>query len=141
MGVIKDKYEKILEQFELYYPNFYSQAVDWWASGRMSIGIKLRNGEVLDYDHMENSIRWIRYDNRLDDEEFRRKTFSHNLQKMIPFTGMSKGEIAERLGITNAMLSRYITGKSIPSVDKAYQLARLLGCTTDELFDDNYMNE
>ena len=60
--------------------------------------------------------------------------------KMIPFTGMSKSEIAAKLGITNAMLSRYISGASIPSADRSHQLARLLGCSTDELFDDNYMD-
>ena len=138
MFMIKDKYARILEQFERYYPNFYNQAVDWWASGRASIGVKLRNGERLDYNHLDNSVRWVHYNDRDIDDETRRKTFGHNLEKMIPFTGLSKGEIAERLGITNAMLSRYLKGTSMPSVDKAHQIAMLIGCSTDELFDDTY---
>lgn len=136
----KNKYEQLLDQFELYYPEYYSQAVDWWVTGRMSIGVKLQNGEILDFDHMENSIRWIRLDDYEQNEEIRRKTFGCNLEKMIPFTGMSKSELAAKLGITNAMLSRYLRGTSMPSVDKAHQIARLVGCSTDELFDDNYVD-
>lgn len=139
--MVRDKYEKILNQFELYYPNFYEQAVDWWASGRASIGVKLNDGSVLDYNHFDNSIRFIQINTYIeDDEESRKKAFGHNLQKMIPFTGMTKGEIAEKLGITNAMLSRYLRGTTMPSADKAHQIARLIGCSTDELFDDTYMD-
>ena len=137
--MIKDKYEKLLSQFEICYPDFYRQAIDWWASGRMSIGVKLSNGDILDYDSVENTIRWVRTLNDEMDEDRRRLAFSRNLQKMIPFTGLSKGELAERLGITNAMLSRYLKGTNVPSVDKAYQIARFVGCTVDELFDETYM--
>lgn len=137
--MVKDKYEKILNQFELYYPSFYEQAADWWASGRMTIAVKLKNGEVLEYNHIDSSVRWIRTDEYSESEEVRRKAFGHNLKKAIPFCGMSQSELAEKLGITNAMLSRYIHGTSMPSVDKAHQIARLIGCSTDELFDDTYM--
>lgn len=137
----RNKYEEILNQFEMYYPSFYNQAVDWWASGRMTIGVKLDNGDVLDYNHVDNTIRWVRTGADERDEESIRKAFGHNLEKFIPFTGLSKGELATKLGITNAMLSRYIKGNSMPSVDKAHQIARIIGCSTDELFDDTYMED
>ena len=136
--MVRDKYEKILKQFELYYPDYYNNAVNWWASGRVSIGIKLENGEMLDFNSMENTIRWIKNVDDAD-EEYRRKAFGYNLQKILPFCGMSKSELAEKLGITNAMLSRYIHGKAMPSFDKGRQIAMLIGCSMEELFDDNFI--
>lgn len=136
--MVKDKYERMLKQFELYYPDFYEQTVDWWASGRTSIGLKLKNGERIDYNSYENNIRWLKSDESIDDE-YRRKAFGSNLQKIIPFCGMTKSEIAEKIGVTNAMFSRYLHGTTMPSVDKAYLIAKLVGCTVEELFDDNFI--
>lgn len=135
--MVRDKYEKILDQFELYYPTLYKQAVDWWSSGRMSIAVKLNDGSVFEYDYVENTIRRIQNDADLDDTRMT-KSFGQNLQKHIPFSGMTHGQLAEKLGITNAMLSRYIHGNSSPSVVKAFRIAKTLGCTIDELFDGTY---
>lgn len=137
--IVINKYEGVLIQFKRSYPEFFEHAVDWWASGRMSVSVKMDNGEILNYDRLTDSISWIRTGDEEVDEEIRRKAFGRNLEKRIVFTGLSKGDIAEKLGITNAMLSRYLRGKSLPSVDKAYQLAQLVGCRVDELFDDNYI--
>lgn len=137
--MVEDKYSKILNRFKLQYPNFYSRAIDWWASGRMCITVKLDSGDMLEYNQLDDNIRWIQRLVDTKDDEARRKMFGSNLQKMIPFSGLSKSEFAETLGITNAMLSRYLHGTSMPSADRAYQIARVLGCTVEELFDDTYM--
>ena len=135
--MVIDKYEQILKRFELRHPHFYEQAIDWWASGRLTIAFKLNDGSIIDYNDLEDTIRWVNVNDNAD-EETRRKAFGHNLQKFITVCGMSKGEIAERLGITNTMLSRYIHGKTMPSFDKGRQIAILMGCSMEELFDDNY---
>ena len=138
--MIRDKYERTLKQFEIYYPGLYARAVDWWASGRASITVKLDDDIAYDYDPMDNSIRRIYIgETGRDDDILVRKDFGANLQKMIPYSGLSKGELAEQVGITNAMLSRYIRGNSIPSVTIAYKIARALGCTGDELFNNTYV--
>lgn len=136
--MIVDRYKGTLRQFKSYYPTLYSRAVDWWGSGRMSIVVKLDDGDMYDYDPIDNSIRRVCcIENGEDiDETAIRKAFGYNLQKMIPFSGLSKGELAEKAGITNAMLSRYIRGNSIPSALTARRIAMALRCTVDELFDD-----
>lgn len=136
--MVRDKYEQILNRFERNHPYFYDQAIDWWASGRVSIALKLKDGSVIDYNDLENTIRWVTVNDDLDEEAIR-KAFGNNLRKFIATLGMSKGEIAERLGITSAMLSRYIHGKAMPSFDKGRQIAILVGCTMEELFDENYI--
>jgi DNA-binding XRE family transcriptional regulator len=135
--MVKDKYEQILNLFELYYPSLYKQAIDWWASGPMSITVKLRDQSIFEYNRMDNTIRHIRADNR--DEETMAKEIGYNLQKLIPLSGRTQSDIAKELGITNAMLSRYIHGTSVPSVVKARRIAKAIGCRIDELFDSTYL--
>lgn len=136
--MIRNKYEKILDQFERYYPTIFEHAVDWWATGRMSVAVKLNDGTTFEYNHIENTIRKIQTDTNPDDSSMT-KSFGMNLQKRIPFSGMSNIQLAEKLGITNAMLSRYIHGNSTPSVVKAFRIAKTLGCTVDELFDETFI--
>ena len=137
--MIRDKYERTLQKFELYYPNLCSQVVDWWASGRMTISVKLNNGDVYDYDPIDDSIRQVYLDEDID-ETMMRKAFGNNLQKMLPFSGMTKTELAAKVGVSNVMMSRYIQGKSVPSAIVAHRIARAFGCRLNELFDETYMN-
>lgn len=137
--MVRDKYEKMLKHFELRYPHFYKEAVDWWASGKISIAVKLKDGTVLDYNDVENTIRLVDISDE-STEETRRKAFGCNLQKFVTHCGMTKGEIAEKLGISNTMLSRYLHGKTMPSFDKGLQIARLMKCSMEEFFDENYMD-
>lgn len=136
--MIRDKYERTLKQFENYYPSLYQRTVDWWANGRISIAVKLDDGTIYDYDPVDDSLRRT-CDKPFADDDILRKAFGSNLQKMIPFSGLSKGELAEKAGITNAMLSRYIRGNSTPSVVIASKIANALNCSLDELFDHTYM--
>lgn len=138
--MILDKYQKILEQFGRYYPSLYEQTVDWWASGRTFIFVRLDDGSVFEFNSIDNSIRRIRVNEYDEDDTARRKAFGANLEKLIPLSGMTKGELAENLGITNAMMTRYLKGTSMPSAVKAYQLASALGCRVDDLFDDTYIS-
>lgn len=137
--MIRDKYERLLEQFELYYPSLYERSVDWWASGRLSITIKLDDDSMFEYDSLDNSIRQVYFNDSGIDETIVRKTFGNNLQKMLPFSGMNQQELADKVEVSRVMLSKYIRGKSVPSVIVARKIANALGCTVDELFDDTYI--
>lgn len=135
--MIFDKYRRTIEQFEMYYPHLSERVVDWWGSGRMSIVVKLDNDDIYDYDPMDNSIRQV-YLGDDADESIMRKGFGSNIQKMLPFSGMTKAELAAKVGVSSVMMSKYIQGKSSPSAVVAYRIANALGCRLNELFDDTY---
>lgn len=59
--------------------------------------------------------------------------FGDNLKKIIYANDFSLTEVARRLGITNAMLSRYISGAATPSVYKVCQIADVIGCDINDL--------
>lgn len=136
--MLKQKYEEILERYKTYYSFFYNQTVDWWPSGRLCITVKLEDGALLEYDSVDNTIRKIQLDRHMTDSDFLRKEIGHNLQKVISARGMSQGDIAAKCGITDAMLSRYIHGTSMPGVDKIYALADVLGCRITDILDEQY---
>lgn len=47
---------------------------------------------------------------------------------------MSQVEAARRLGVTQGTLPQWESGGSLPRADKLPEIARLYGCTVDELF-------
>lgn len=139
--MLKDKYTQILEHFELYYPHHYERVIDWWPSGRLSVTVKLDDGAMYEYDRADSSLRRLRTKEYEYDEDILGKELGANLRKIIPISGVTQKDLAEKLGITTTMLSRYVHGMSIPSAAKLHIIAKALGCTMDELFDGTYIEE
>ena len=139
--MLQHKYDNILKRFEQNYSHFFKQAVDWWPSGRSCITVKLRDGQLMEYNQIGDTIRYIKSDEYTGDTLTLRKEIGRNIQKLIMTRGLPQSEIASKCGITEAMLSRYIPGPSLPGVDKLCILARVLGCRISELtgeYDEQY---
>ena len=47
---------------------------------------------------------------------------------------LSQIDVAESLGVTQGAVSQWENGESNPSSDKLPELAKILGCTIDELY-------
>lgn len=47
---------------------------------------------------------------------------------------MTQAELARQLQIDQTAISQWESGKSMPTADKLPELAKILGCTIDELF-------
>lgn len=135
--MIRNKYDNIIDQFELYYPYLYEQAVDWWSTGRLYITVKLSDGTLVEFNPMDNTIRTIHKNYVQKDVEVLRKDIGHNIKKVVFGSSMSQNEIAQRCDITPAMLSRYIHGTSMPGIDKITILAEVLGCRVSDLVEFN----
>ena len=73
---------------------------------------------------------------RTEDESVWGTEFGHNLQTVIRSKNVTQSQLARQLGITEAMLSRYIHGTSMPGVDKVYALANILGCRITDILGD-----
>lgn len=136
--MIKNKYEEMLGRFEQCYPYLLEQTVDWWPSGRSYITVKLNDGTLLEFDSINNTIRRVQPNVYSKDTETIRKDIGYNLKKLILARGIPQSDIAEKCGITEAMLSRYIHGTSMPGVDKIYALASVLSCRTIDILGDTY---
>ena len=59
----------------------------------------------------------------------------NNINVWIAIRGMSKKEVAQRLGVSQVVLSRWINGHANPSLENAFKLAKILNCKVDDLFE------
>lgn len=59
----------------------------------------------------------------------------NNISKLINERGYKKKYVAAEIGITPTQLSNWISGRSLPTIDKAFKLADLLGVKVDDLFE------
>lgn len=131
--MLNSSFAIILEQFRMYFPDLYDRTVDWWKSGPYHITMKLKDDSRVEFDASDNTIRWIRKIDHTTDNENLRKEIGRNIRKFIVYRGSSQQDVAEQSGITQAMLSRYINGTSMPGLDKLHNLAAALGCQISDL--------
>lgn len=66
------------------------------------------------------------------------KSFGQNLQTVIKNKNVTQQQLARKLGITDAMLSRYVHGISVPSTFKTCQIASALDCDITDLIKQTY---
>jgi transcriptional regulator with XRE-family HTH domain len=71
----------------------------------------------------------------IDDEYIWRKKFGDKIKRMIHIRNMTQGRLAFELGISEVVLSRYITGTCMPDPYRLQQIANILECDLNCLFD------
>ncbi len=57
-----------------------------------------------------------------------------NIEYCIEQRGFKKKYVADRLGVSVVVLSRWINNHSKPSLENAFRLSVILDCTVDDLF-------
>ena len=61
------------------------------------------------------------------------KEITKNLKEEIELSGISKTEIAKKVGISKPTLSQYISGKIMPSLPTFAILCKVLDCSADDI--------
>lgn len=136
MAYYDRKWNDIFESFKHMFPVTAEKIVDWWPSGRNEITVQFSDKTRMIYDGLTDSGRTIRRDRieaNEDDEEKWRIHFAYKLNRKVAESGLLNQDIAEQVGITPAMLSRYCKGTSVPSFIKIRKLAKALQCSVTEL--------
>lgn len=57
--------------------------------------------------------------------------------ELIDSKGLKRKYIADQLGVTREMVSRWVVGKAYPRLDKAFELAKILGVKVDDLYEES----
>lgn len=58
------------------------------------------------------------------------------IRKLRLSAQLSQNDLAARMGVTQGAVSQWETGESNPQVSALPELARALGCSIDDLYDD-----
>lgn len=61
------------------------------------------------------------------------KAFGEHLKNLLKEKGMTQVELARRAGVTEASVSRYISGQRSPRITQAYRMAWAIGIDMNTL--------
>lgn len=126
----------VYESFTQLYPEYADRVIRWWPSYEWTITLKMDDGFNYTYCLIDDKF----YKNRDHDfdtdnlsEEDLRIIVGANIREKLRLTGRSQDTLAERTGITTAMINRYVKGKAAPGLSSLHKIANALECSIDEL--------
>lgn len=139
-----DENELIIREYKLWYPTFYERTVDITITGYHLLLAVLDNGNKVEFSLLDNGLRDVTHIYRLENdddmsEEEWRKSFGDRLRTMMRDRSISHESMSALLGISRAMLSRYVNGKATPSTYIMRRIARVLNCDLRDIADFNYI--
>lgn len=95
------------------------------------------NGIQEIYDTFSNVSRRVNHIETNNDSEMR-LAFRRRLQIIMNRKWITQDELARRINSTQQMISRYLTGQSIPSAITIKKIADALEVNVNEFYDDYY---
>ncbi len=58
----------------------------------------------------------------------------YQIKQLREASGLSQVALAEKLNVGQSTVAMWETGENVPRADKLPELAKILGCTIDDLF-------
>lgn len=99
---------------------------------------EFKNGDKFVYDKVLHSFRsFYPDDHELTDEEWK-ESFSTRLYAIMKHRQMTQEELAEKVGTSQTMITRYINGYCVPSTIMLAKMARALNCSLDDFVYQNF---
>ena len=123
----------IYEDLKYYFPFVAEDAVKYHEVDMYTMIIDLIDGSSILYDNLEKTIRVLPNDSSEMSEEECRREFSHRLKRIMFVKRINQNELAKKTGISNVLLSRYMTGKTTPSFYNVDRICKALSCSVDDL--------
>lgn len=125
------KYE--MDGFASHFPSQFEDMVSWVPRSRSVIVATLSDGSVCEYNHLLNTIRFVRGYN--GSEESWRLEFYVRLMELMEERGCDQSKLSEMTGISQKTISNYIHRQTTPSGYNIRRLERALECPKGYLTD------
>ena len=99
--------------------------------------VTYKNGSMEIFDTFLNTSRQV---NKIqnNNEEQLKLSFKRKLQTLMNRRWVTQEELAKRINSSQQMVSRYLTGQSIPSAITLKKIADALNCNINEFYDDYF---
>lgn len=125
----------IFEDFKRQRPLFVKDIDKWYVSEDDMIIVLYNNGEILRYDALLKTSKFLTHDSRVEQisEAHWRIEFSIKLQRRSLHLGLPQWELAQLTNISEHTISSYMTGQSTPSGYIISKLAKALECEASYL--------
>lgn len=95
--------------------------------------ITMGDGTKLIYDDIAQTIRRLpENSNEMSDYQISHE-FGVRLRRIMSRRQIRQSDLAEKLGVTQGLISQYINGYSTPSFRTVDKMAKALGCSMEDL--------
>lgn len=128
-----EQWLRLFERFKTFFPCYAEDVVYWQPDGPGQILCVMSDRGKILYDDNTRTAYCMRYREDVDNEEVYRRDFGYRLYTIMNNKGISQKTLSELTGISARMLSNYIHGVSSPSHYNVVKLARVLGCSPNQL--------
>lgn len=140
------QYERILDEYKVWYPTLYSRTVECRPSGRHMILVTLDDKSKIEFCSLDGTIRDVtklyEHESIMDMQETEwRKEFGHRLRRAMENSGINQEHLSEKMGISRQMLSRYSNGNATPSSYIVTKLSEVLKCDIRDLTKFSYIDK
>ena len=139
-----DRNERVVNEFKRWHPTFYERTVKCIITGYHLLLAILDDDTKLEFSSLDNTLRDVtqlydpEYNSHISEIEWR-KSFSSRLKTILYDRSIKQEVLADMLGISRTMLSKYINGKATPSSYNLNRIARALSCDVRDLVDFDYI--
>lgn len=123
----------IHDNLKRYFPFVYEDAVSHHQVSMYELVVELIDGSSVIYDDFEKTIRVLPPDSDDMTEEECRREFGCRLRRMMFIKHMNQSELSKKTRIPQALLSRYMNGKTTPSFYNVDRICKVLGCSIEDL--------
>jgi DNA-binding Xre family transcriptional regulator len=96
--------------------------------------ILYNNGKREVFDTFENTRQYVIYHTDAMTEEDHRKQFPDLLRKWMRRKFMNQSDLSKKIGTSQQMVSKYLTGTAIPGFGRLKKIADVLGCSVEDLY-------
>lgn len=124
--------ELMFEDFIVYFPSIGTHAVKYWESSTYELYVELDDGMIAIFDYTNKTIRWLSQNDYTTEQKCKYE-FGRRLKRLMFIKGVTQMELADMTGISQTLLSGYITGRVSPTFPKVDKICRALDCSMDEL--------
>ena len=132
-------YEEMFERFGELCPYLLKDVVGYVPKHINAIRVTLADGSKIDYNGKTDTFRRVEQiavttPETVTDEDCR-SVFAINLAEFMNMRGIGQMALAERTGLSSAMISKYLNQKSTPTITSLIKIAKALNCHPDELYE------
>lgn len=135
------EFDSLIDCYLAYYPWNDSEIDEWIELNDWTAIAVMQNGRSFLFDDVERKLRevYVIKDTLNLSDDMWAIGFGQRLQDAIYRSRLNNYELADLIGVTPVMLSRYINGKAIPKAQIVHRIATILDCAIDELMPRDYI--
>ena len=128
--------ERTYDEFRIYFPRIEKEVVKCTPRRDLEeLILDMSDGSRYIYDAINNSLGTLTHEidrNKMTEVDWYEE-FAYVLKRKMYVEGISQKRLSEMTNISQAMISMYVTGRSIPSVYNAVLIAKALKCDVRDL--------